>query len=359
MKLDFARLMQKAGDLTRAGSLREATAAIQAALRGRSDGHTARAGATPAADGSEADIVDIDARVVDAPGIAPADGVVPTSEGQFLVGSHTGKHGTREYKLFVPALAAGRTAPLVVMLHGCTQDPDDFAAGTRMNEAARERGLFVLYPAQTQSANPARCWNWFKHNHQARDRGEPALLADMTREVIARHAVDPRRVYVAGLSAGGAMAAILGEAYPDVFAAVAVHSGLPVGAATDVTSAMAAMKRGATPRGAAVARPPVIVFHGDQDSTVHPVNGEHVAKAHGPKDAPQVDRRSGQGGRDHTQHVYRDEAGRIVSEHWVLHGTGHAWSGGSPQGSYTDPAGADATKEMLRFFEAVDTPMGA
>jgi poly(hydroxyalkanoate) depolymerase family esterase len=235
------------------------------------------------------------------------------------------------------------------MLHGCTQDPDDFAAGTGMNDAARERGCFVLYPAQAQKANPSRCWNWFKHNHQQRGRGEPALLAGMTRAVMQRHAVDPQRVYVAGLSAGGAMAAILGDAYPDLYAAVGVHSGLPAGSATNVKSAFEAMKAGstATPTGQA---PPTIVFHGDQDATVHPVNGERVAASSAGAAQPSSEQARSGNGRAYTRRVYRDEAGGVRTEHWTVHGAGHAWSGGRADGSYTDAKGPDATAEMLRFF---------
>jgi poly(hydroxyalkanoate) depolymerase family esterase len=235
------------------------------------------------------------------------------------------------------------------MLHGCTQDPDDFAAGTAMNDLAREQGFLVLYPAQVQHANASRCWNWFKHNHQRRDRGEPALLAGMTRSVMARHAVDPSRVYVAGLSAGGAMAAILGDAYPDLYAAVGVHSGLNPGAATDVKSAFEAMKRGA-PGSAAPDRPPTIVFHGDRDTTVNPANGEHVVAQHASRATAEGERARSGNGRDYTRRRYRDAQGRVVAEHWVVHGSGHAWSGGRAAGSYTDARGPDATREMLRFF---------
>jgi poly(hydroxyalkanoate) depolymerase family esterase len=239
------------------------------------------------------------------------------------------------------------------MLHGCTQDPDDFAVGTRMNEAALERNFFVLYPAQAQNANASRCWNWFKHNHQRRGRGEPALLADMAQAVIRRYGIDARRVYVAGLSAGGAMAAILGDAYPDVFAAVGVHSGLPPGSATNVKTAFEAMRRGGTSGTAqSTDAPPTIIFHGDQDTTVHPVNGQQVATARAGATTPEPERGRSQNGREFTRNVYRDDDGRVVAEHWIVHGAGHAWSGGSPRGSYTDATGPDATQEMLRFFFA-------
>ena len=217
-------------------------------------------------------------------------------QGEFIAGTHTHASLTRHYKLFVPPGAAGRPLPLVVMLHGCTQDPDDFAAGTGMNALAREQGFYVLYPAQAQDANPSRCWNWFKHNHQARDRGETAVIATMTHAVIQAHGIDPERVYIAGLSAGGAMAALVAAAYPEIFAAVGVHSGLPPGAARSLPEGLAAMRAGSggtvLPAGIPVrmrskASPPppselpvpAIVFHGDHDQTVHPRNGEQVVEA--------------------------------------------------------------------------------
>jgi poly(hydroxyalkanoate) depolymerase family esterase len=367
MSTTFARLMADATRLTRAGDLRGATAAIKAALRG--------AVAQAPAAGSAADVIDIEAREVhddanvalvhealDAPTMplareAPEDFAAPMPPapraGEFIDGSHIGAAGMREYKLYVPPGHHGQPLPLVVMLHGCTQNPDDFAAGTGMNELAMEREFFVLYPAQSQTANPSRCWNWFKHNHQQRGRGEPALLAGMTREVIARHPIDPQRVYVAGLSAGGAMAAILGDTHPELFAAVGVHSGLPAGAANDLNSALRAMGSGvsASRDGSTKVRPPTIVFHGDQDGTVHPANGERFAS--GVADTPQRGR--SEGGRDYTRTVYR-EAGHVVAEHWTVHGAGHAWSGGSSRGSFTDASGPDASAEMLRFFLAHPQP---
>ena len=358
MKPAFQQLMSQATGLVRHGQLKEALAAIQAAM-----GHAPLHAVAPADDRhNEADtaIIDIEAREVDAPSPTPtpspgSSGARPaaTPAGQFIAGSHSERSGTRAYKLYIPPNHdEGAPRQLVVMLHGCTQDPDDFAAGTRMNEAAREQGFFVLYPAQMQNANSSRCWNWFKHNHQQRDRGEPAILAGMARHVIDQHNIDPRQVYVAGLSAGGAMAAVLGEAYPDLFAAVGVHSGLPVGVANDVQSAFAAMKSGGVPR-SAKACPPTIVFHGDRDNTVHPINGERVALAAGVQASGKAKVvRDVHQGRPYTRHIYADASGHTVAEHWVVHGAGHAWSGGSAQGSYADPQGPSATREMLRFFAA-------
>ncbi|HEY8357500.1 MAG TPA: PHB depolymerase family esterase, partial [Ramlibacter sp.] len=196
-----------------------------------------------------------------------------------MAGRYGNASQAREYRLYIPPQAGGQPLPLVVMLHGCKQDPDDFAAGTRMNEAAREQGCFVLYPAQSRQANPQGCWNWFKHSHQQRGRGEPALLAGMTRDVMQKHGIDPARVYVAGLSAGGAMAAILADTYPELYAAAGVHSGLAAGSANDLSSALGAMRTGSAGGAAKASARPIIVFHGDADRTVHPSNGAHVLDA--------------------------------------------------------------------------------
>lgn len=341
MNASIQHAMAEAARLTRAGQLQAATAAIQAALRG-SD-------VTPPPAGHDAAVVDLEMPRLPPPRDAPAPSA--PGAGDFIGGRYSDPAGARDYKLFVPPGYRGQPLPLVVMLHGCTQDPDDFAAGTGMNDAARAHDVFVLYPAQATTHNSSRCWNWFKHNHQRRDRGEPALLAGMTREVMARYDVDPDRVYVAGLSAGGAMAAILGDAYPDLFAAVGVHSGLPTGSATDVKSAFAAMKGGATVA-ATGSTPPTIVFHGDRDTTVHPANGEKVLAASAGAAGAETERARSVDGRGYTRRVFRDDHGRVVAEHWAVHGAGHAWSGGSARGSYTDAKGPDASGEMLRFFLA-------
>jgi poly(3-hydroxybutyrate) depolymerase len=200
--------------------------------------------------------------------------------------------------------------------------------------------------------NPQGCWNWFKHTHQARGRGEPELLASLTREVMQRHGVDPGRVYVAGLSAGGAMAAVLGRCYPDLYAAVGVHSGLAAGVAHDLPSALAAMNGTGGGRPLAADGKPVIVFHGDADMTVRPLNGETVVAgctgAHGVSQAVPPQR---PGQRHATRRVHCDASGRVMAEHWTVHGAAHAWSGGSADGSYTDPAGPDASAAMWRFFQ--------
>lgn len=462
---NLQRLMRDAAALTRGGRLAEATAAIQRALggngqpmawaadrtdladrvnradrhdrpdpyhrvepSGRSDPHSGAAQPhrdTTVLEGCVREVDDGPASELEP---APASERIrldvanrlspPPASAQtgFTTGTHTHAGLTRHYKLYVPArAAAGTTAgagmPLVVMLHGCTQDPDDFAAGTGMNELADELGFCVLYPAQAADANPQRCWNWFKHNHQQRGRGEPALIASMTQQAAAAKGVDPRRVHIAGLSAGGAMAAIVGALYPEIFASIGVHSGLAAGAASNLPEALAAMQSGAAPHspslspslssslsssisasfsssisssstllsglsmqrmpglpGAAqeevmpVLRTPVIVFHGDRDSTVHPRNGEQVIASVlpagvAPAAAATITHGSSALGRRYTRSVHAGDADLPDREHWLLHGAGHAWSGGHREGSYTDPSGPSASREMLRFF--AQHPLGA
>ena len=346
--------------LVRRGDLVEATAAIQQALAGA--GMAARPGspraeAPPAPGDDENDLLDAGVRESDVIPLAESEPVVVENPrtGFFAESSFTAEAGTRGFKLFEPDGHEGRALPLVVMLHGCTQNPDDFAAGTRMNALAQAQGLYVLYPAQAPRSNAQRCWNWFLAADQRRGRGEPALLAGMTRHVMATHPIDPDRVWVAGLSAGGAMAAILAREYPDLFAAAGVHSGLPPGAAHDVVSAFAAMKSGG--RGARDAKggAPLIVFHGDADATVHALNGKLVIDAALGSDPTQARRETGAAdaaGRAFTRAVYApvDAAGPSRAEHWIVHGAGQAWSGGDASGSFTDAAGPDASREMLRFF---------
>jgi poly(hydroxyalkanoate) depolymerase family esterase len=296
---------------------------------------------------------------MDLPGMRKARAPRPLPPGaQFVDGVYSGATGTRHYKLYIPAGYHGQPLPLVVMLHGCTQDPDDFAAGTRMNELAEEQGCLVVYPAQSQQANQQRCWNWFNALDQQRGQGEPAIIAGIAQQVAAQYAVRPGQVYVAGMSAGGAMAVIAGTLYPDVFAAVGVHSGLPYASAKDLPSALQAMKQGAAAKNAAgnAASRPIIVFHGDRDHTVHPRNGEQVIaqQLHRHRDAQaQRDGGSVPDGHRYTRTTHRHADGTPLGEHWVVHGAGHAWSGGSADGSYTDTRGPDASREMLRFFRTV------
>ncbi len=278
----------------------------------------------------------------------------------FAETTYFGATGHRAYKLYVPACFNdqafdGRPLPLIVMLHGCTQSPDDFAAGTRMNELAETHGFFVAYPAQSQAANPSRCWNWFNATDQQRDKGEPALIAGLTREIMARYPVDESLVFIAGLSAGGAAAAIMGQVYPELYAAVGVHSGLACGAARDFASAFRAMQQGhqgtRQETGANRTFKPTIVFHGDGDATVHPVNGGHVIdQARHDVRLTTLSESGEAGGRAYRREMEIDEAGIPRLEQWTIHGAGHAWSGGSPAGSYADARGPDASREMVRFF---------
>jgi poly(hydroxyalkanoate) depolymerase family esterase len=299
---------------------------------------------------------------IDLPGMHKTRSPQPLPPGaQFTQGVYRGATGTRHYKLYIPSGYHGQPLPLVVMLHGCTQDPDDFAAGTRMNELAEEQGFLVVYPAQSQQANQQRCWNWFNALDQQRGQGEPAIIAGIAQHIAAQYAVKPGQVYVAGLSAGGAMAVIAGTLYPDVFAAVGVHSGLPYASAKDLPSALQAMKQGAAAKGTggkagSGASRPIIVFHGDRDQTVHPRNGEQVIaqQLHRHQGVQaQHDRGSVPHGRHYTRTTHRHADGTPLGEHWVVHGAGHAWSGGSAAGSYTDARGPDASREMLRFFRTV------
>ncbi|HUN93765.1 MAG TPA: PHB depolymerase family esterase [Burkholderiaceae bacterium] len=353
--------------LTRAGRLLEATARIQRALhRAAGDAGAATRPVVPRTTADDA----IDVPFVEVDENRPPRRTRPDAPSgpripeRFEAGSYAHEQGARTYRLYVPADGDGRSLPLVVMLHGCTQTAEDFARGTRMNRLAARARCLVLYPEQAESANASRCWNWFRRDHQQRDHGEPAILAGMTREIATRHGVDSRRIYVVGLSAGGAMAAVLATLYPELYAAVGVHSGLAFRSAHDLPSALAAMRgmpsaaepSAASPQGHAT---PTIVFHGDQDRTVHPRNGERVA-AHAAAanagageafdDDVTVEHGEAPGGHRYTRTIHRDRDGHVLLEHWLVHGGGHAWFGGSREGSHADSRGPDASREMIRFF---------
>lgn len=359
--------MRAATRLTREGRLSEALALLQGATRGATGASTlARTHIngevvpdqelptklSPLGPGLRLPLDGTKLPAAGRPGLHSTD--IAPEEGQYVGGSFSSSEGTRSYKLYIPAIRDGGPRPLIVMLHGCTQSADDFAAGTRMNFAAEAQGCFVVYPEQPQAANVSKCWNWFRPGDQARETGEPALIAGITRQVVEAHDIDRTRIYVAGLSAGGAAAAIMGEAYPDLYAAVGVHSGLACGSAHDVASAFTAMRGGESKvklraRGPAK---PTIVFHGDQDATVHPCNGAKVIArvADGAKFTTQTVRRSSPTGHSFSHTVHRDASGLGILEFWELHGAGHSWSGGSRAGSFTSEHGPDASKEMLRFF---------
>ena len=372
------RALTSAGLDTSTGPMRDVTETIRRALASAGLPDTA----VPAAPNES--VIDIDARVVgDGDGDVGGD---PSNDrpstgkgdapGSFETREFTNHAGTRAYKLYIPATALEVPPAMVVMLHGCTQSADDFAAGTQMNRLAEEHSFLVVYPEQAAKANTSKCWNWFKQQDQVRDAGEPSLIAGIVREVAARHGADPRRIFVAGLSAGAAMAVVLGETYPDLFAGVGAHSGLPYGSAHDIPSAMAKMKGGrgglpglqATP-GVAAGAPkkavqpvPTIVFHGDRDHTVQQTNGSEIVKqareaylAQSGEAALTASTQVGKatGGRNFSRTVHADSTGQVQMEFWTIHGAGHAWSGGDARGSYTDRTGPDASAEMVRFFLAL------
>lgn len=351
----FQSSMADALRMVRAGRLGEATALLRNSF---GIGRTAAAPPPPARD-EPGDVIDLVPDHVSydrrRPDVEPA--FEPEATPRFE--EHEYRSGGRvlTYRLYRPA----RTAPgmpLVVMLHGCTQSPEDFALGTGMNAVAEELGFLVAYPRQTQAANAQKCWNWFNPADQQRDRGEPALIAGATRAIVAAHDADPDRVYVAGLSAGGAQAAIMAAVYPDIYAAAGIHSGLACGAARDLPSALMAMKQGGKAVRAPAGRPfvPVITFHGDRDMVVHEANSREIVAAASAAAGVtlDVDRAEGRsaGGRRYVREISTDGEGRVLIERWTIGGSGHAWSGGNPSGSYTDPTGPDASREMARFFLA-------
>ena len=359
MKFDLSRVMREAMTLTRDQRLAEATQRIRDALQAA--GRPARTAPGKQAGASLGAVAKAlrqarlgGTRRSGVRGIKP-HGPVEVAEGaRFIEGTFTADAGSRNYSLYLPAKHAPRGLPLVVMLHGCTQDAADFALGTGMNALAEAIGFIVVYPEQPRTANPSSCWNWFEPRDQKRGVGEPSIIAGLTREIATNYSLDSGRIFVAGISAGGAMAATLGATYPDVYAAIGVHSGLAHGAASDVVSAFAAMRGDAGirhSRGAEAERSTTlrtIVFHGAADHTVHPSNADAMVGG----GAGEVARtESGvRGGRRYARTIISTGNGKSIAERWLIDGAGHAWSGGNPAGSFSDPAGPDASREMVRFF---------
>lgn len=372
MSSSFASAMRRALHSVRAGDPGTATRQIQEALAGRvpsrGTGAAAEAGETRFEGPTRAPEVrqalgDVVASLRKA-GLArgPRTRKTPPLEvapgAAFLARSFACSAGSRDYRLYVPACSPDERQGLVVMLHGCTQTPEDFAFGTGMNGVAEANRLLIAYPAQTAAANGSSCWNWFQPAHQGREGGEPAIIAGLTREVATEFGIAEARVFVAGLSAGGAMALVMAETHPELYAAAGVHSGLAYRAAHDAPSALAAMRGqgdplDVTPRPGAKARPRVIVFHGSADPTVHPSNAERIVAASRASD-PGTPLRTmpsgGDGSRAHTRAVVDGPDGRPALELWQIDGLGHAWSGGRSGGSFADPHGPDASAEMVRFF---------
>ena len=360
MSTDFSAAMRRATIATRAGNAADATRIIQDALAGRSAGNEGLSEPRPRRPlGEVIRTLRRGRPSVDLPGARTTEPPPLPDGAQFLARSFACAAGTRGYKLYVPASAVDGLNGLIVMLHGCSQTPEDFAAGTNMNAIAEANRLLVAYPAQTRADNAASCWNWFNPGDQRRDVGEPAILAGLARTLATEFDIPQGRIFAAGLSAGGAMAAVLGAAYPDVFAAIGVHSGLPAGAANDVVSAFAAMRGDSGMRPAPMhttgsgAGPRTIIFHGTADRTVHAGNADRLAaaaKARAPGLASRTERGTAASGRAYTRMLVEDPRGTAAVELWMIEGAGHAWAGGHDSGSYTDPRGPDASAEMVRFF---------
>ena len=290
---------------------------------------------------------------------------------EFLAGVFANDAGERRYRLFrpsAPPMPASGARTLVVVLHGCTQDADDIARGTRFNEAASRLGFLALYPEQPESAHPRKCWNWYLAGQRRRGAGEAGIIADLTSTIVRREGVDPGRVYVAGVSAGAAMAANLAAGYPELYAAAAFHSGVPALAATDVPSALALMSHGPEDAdalgtlafhemGARARVVPVILMHGTADASVSVVNLRATTRQWAVANAlaarelvPEpVEIRPSDARLSGRKYVLSD--GTVLAEAWRVEGLAHAWSGGSAAGSYTDPAAPDATAMMLEFFQ--------
>jgi poly(hydroxyalkanoate) depolymerase family esterase len=364
--------MREALRLTRGGQVTDATALLQRGLAGASTDRSAEAEVhAPEPEGLlERCETQLPGARISTPDRlragTPSRGSRATTSAAVAAGgevrhrTHTEAAGTRSYYLYVPTGYGGDPVPLVVMLHGGRQDATDFAAGTRMNDLAERHTFLVAYPEQSTAANNGRYWNWFSPADQRAGAGEPAIIAGITRQVISDLTVDPARVYIAGLSAGGAMTAVMAATYPDLYAAAGVHSGIAYRAAHDVGSAFAAMRTGGSPTTTTTV--PLIVIHGDRDTVVAPVNahkliGARLAAGDIPGRHEPTTTSGSARGWPYRRTVYNNGDGLAVAESWIIHGGGHAWYGGSQLGSYTDPRGPDSSSEMIRFFTQHRSPL--
>jgi len=312
--------------------------------------------------------------VVSAPAVKPRAPrkKAPAGRGASRAARYAGAAGSRPYHCYIPSgLRRTTGVPLLILLHGCLQTPAEFAEATRFNQLADRHGFLVVYPEQTLTHNLQRCWNWFDARHHERSHGEPAILAGIAREVMAertRWRIDHDRVYVAGLSAGGAMALVLGATYPDLFAAIGVHSAPPYRSATSRSGALTAMAgRSIVPPAHAASMSgiaPMILFQGRIDSTVRVVNAVritdqwrslHERRLVGDRDPDRITRQREithltASGRTSTVTRWYSASGRKLLESWQVERLAHAWSGGRKGVPFSDPQGPRATTEMWRFL---------
>jgi len=299
----------------------------------------------------------------------------------WVTGSTRAAGGSRDYKLWVPSgLTKDNPVPLLMLLHGCTHSAEEMAEISGMNEIANRNHFLVVYPEQSRLANLLKCWNWFDPKHQARDAGEPSILAEIVRQVCALYRVDSERVYAAGVSAGGAMAVIAAATYPDLFSALGVAAGAEFQAAQSVPEGLVVMKQGgpdpiqqgraafAAMKAGLARRPrkrlPVIVFHGTEDASVNPINADQIIAQWGETNAclaaelgetefsvsEKVVAEDVAQGHAYDRHIYADQTGRLLMEKWIVKGLGHAWSGTAKEHKYCDPKGPNASEEIWRFF---------
>jgi len=349
-------ILAEAMHLGREGRFTEATALIQRGLHLTQPLPEQRESHPSAGDPDRRPVVEADFEVIEDIG---------RTGGRSIHGHFTHGIEARDYRVYVPAGADDRPRPLILMLHGCQQDAEDFARLTRLDPLADELGFIVLYPTQSRTANATGCWNWFLPEHRRADQGEAAWLIALTRAIATRYQADPHHIHVAGLSAGGAMALTLAATQPALFRSVGVHSGLPHGLAQDQLSALTLMHQGPTAvSGGRAAMDgisvPVIVFQGDADLRVNPANASGIIEqalsgapeARSGLDALGVERETGRapGGLGYTRTRYPAADGSIRAELWMVQGGGHAWFGGDPAASFAEPRGPDASREMVRFF---------